>query len=77
MNYSCIAQALDAGQELFVQYDVTFDRQGMKSLLKTALNIGHWFSGKTKKDFVDDIKPYLEVASKAAGAIKLEDFIKF
>ena len=70
-------RALEAGQELFTQYDVAFDKQGMKNLLKTALNLGHLFSGKSKSEFVKDVRPYLEAASKMAENIKIEDFVRF
>ncbi len=68
---------LPAGSELFTRYDVAFDRQQMKDMLKTFLNVGHWFSGKSKKEFVEDVRPYLEAASKMAGSIKMEDLVRF
>ena len=68
---------LKSGSELFTKYDVAFDKQGMKDLLKTALNLGHLFSGKSKTDFVKQVKPYLEAASKMAGNMKFDDLVKF
>eukprot|EP00094_Tigriopus_californicus_P006204 TCALIF_05970-PA protein Name:"Similar to setd7 Histone-lysine N-methyltransferase SETD7 (Halocynthia roretzi)" AED:0.01 eAED:0.01 QI:153/1/0.8/1/1/1/5/0/491 len=71
----CLAVNKDvkAGSELFTLYNVSFDKQGMKSLLKTALSIGHLVSGKDKKTFVKGVKPYLHMASKWAELIKIDD----
>ena len=67
---SCHLQPIKKGQELFVEYGVQFDTEGLKSTLKTALNLGHWFCGKPKKQFVEDAKPYIDVA---ANILKLVD----
>lgn len=75
----CLAANKDvrAGSELFTLYNVSFDKQGMKSLLKTALSIGHIVSGKDKKSFVKGVKPYLHMASKWAELIKIDDLVQF
>ena len=70
-------QALKAGTELLTQYDVAFDKQGMKSFLSLALDVGHFFSGQSKKDFVRTVKPYLEAVTKLAEGIKTEDLVVF
>ena len=80
LYYYCInvlKQALVAGEEVFSKYDVAFNKDGMKSLLKTALNIGHFFSGKSKADFVADVKPYLKAASKVAEKVNFQDLVGF
>lgn len=48
----------------------------MKRVLKTALDFGHFFSGKTKGEFASQVKPYLEAASKVAESFNLEDIFK-
>ena len=68
---------MKAGSECLTQYDVAFDKQGMKELLKTALNVGHFFSGKSKSEFVKSVKPYLNAASKIAETIKVDDLVRF
>ena len=65
-------RALSAGEELFSKYDISFNRNGMKDMLKVALDIGHFFSGKSKGDFVDGVKPYLKAASKAADSLNFD-----
>ena len=52
---------LDEGEELFVKYDITVDGDGLKSALKTALSLGQIFSGKSRREFVKEVKPYLKV----------------
>jgi hypothetical protein len=52
---------IPAGAELFVKYDLAVDGDRFKSALKTALNLGHIFSGKSKQEFAKDVKPYLKV----------------
>ena len=71
-------QDLKKGDELFVEYGVRFDVDGIKSTLKTALNVGHWFSGKPKKEFVEDAKPYIEVAASFLKMVdKVSSHIEF
>ena len=52
---------MEEGGELFVKYDITVDGDGLKSALKTALSLGQIFSGKSRKEFAKDVKPYLKV----------------
>ena len=52
---------LDEGEELFVKYDITVDGDGLKSALKTALSLGQIFSGKSRREFAKEVKPYLKV----------------
>ena len=49
----------------------------MKAALKAALKLGHFFSGKTKEEFVRVIKPYMKIASELANNVKMSNFIKF
>eukprot|EP00095_Tigriopus_kingsejongensis_P001779 maker-scaffold339_size202159-snap-gene-1.24 protein:Tk01779 transcript:maker-scaffold339_size202159-snap-gene-1.24-mRNA-1 annotation:"hypothetical protein TRIADDRAFT_26073" len=78
-NILCLAtnQEMKAGTELLTLYNVAFDKQGMKNLLKTALSLGHMVSGKDKKAFVKDVKPYLQMASKWAEIIKIDELVQF
>ncbi len=68
---------MEAGEELFTRYDVSFDQNQMKDILKAALNVGHFFSGKSKKEFVREVRPLLEAASKVVGSIKIDNFLSF
>ena len=54
---------VEAGDELFVKYDITVDGDGLKSALKTALSLGQIFSGKSRKEFAKEVKPYIKVIS--------------
>jgi hypothetical protein len=63
------------GEELFSKYDVSFNKNGMKKMLNIVLDIGHFFSGKSKSEFVDGIKPYMKAASQAAGSLNFEDLV--
>ena len=56
---------------------MALDGAGVKAALKTALKLGHFFSGKTKEEFVRGIKPYMKIASELANNIKMSNFIKF
>ena len=49
----------------------------MKFALNTALQLGQMITGKSKRDFVKEIKPYMKIVSKLASNIKLSDFLKF
>ena len=60
-----------------LQYDLAVDKAGLKVALKAALKLGHFFSGKTKEDFVRGIKPYMKIASEFANNIEMSNFIKF
>ena len=51
------------GTELFTQYEVSMDKEGMKHVLKAALEIGHRYTGKSRKEFAKEVRPYLEMAS--------------
>ena len=55
---------VEEGAELFVKYDITVDGDGLKSALKTALTLGQIFSGKSRKEFAKEVKPYLKVDSQ-------------
>jgi len=65
------------GDELFVKYDITVDGDGLKSALKTALSLGQIFSGKSRKEFARDVKPYLKMVSDVVKKVKMKDLIKF
>ena len=70
-------QALSAGEELFSKYDVAFNRDGLKSALKAALDFGHLISGRSRKDFANFVRPYLQVASKAAENFNTAEYVNF
>ena len=38
------------------------DEDKMKSYMDLALTLGHLFSGKPKKEFVQGVKPYIQVS---------------
>ena len=65
---------IPAGSELFVKYDVTVDSEGFKNALKTALGLGHLFSGKSKEEFSRDVKPYLKVRNPTIISFELISF---
>lgn len=75
----CVEALEDIPQnsELFVKYDVAVDSTNLKSVLKTALNLGHIFSGKSKQQFSKDVKPYLKVFSDLVKTVDMKDLIKF
>ena len=56
---------------------MALDGAGLKVALKAALKLGHFFSGKTKQEFVRGVKPYMKIASELANNVKLSNFIKF
>ena len=56
---------------------MALDGAGLKVALKAALKLGHFFSGKTKEEFVRGIKPYMKIASEFANNIEMSNFIKF
>lgn len=68
---------LDEGEELFVKYDITVDGDGLKSALKTALSLGQIFSGKSRREFAKEVKPYLKMVSDVVKKVKMKDLIKF
>jgi hypothetical protein len=49
----------------------------MKSIFQTVLNVGHMFSGKPKTEFIKDIRPYVEAASKLAENIEIDSLLPF
>ena len=53
------------------------DEEKVKFALKTALQFGQIISGKSKKEFVREIKPYMQIVSDLSKNIKLADFIRF
>ena len=60
---------VEEGAELLVKYDITVDGDGLKSALKTALTLGQIFSGKSRKEFAKEVKPYLKVHSQISNPI--------
>ena len=68
---------MDAGMELTAKYAITVDSDGMKLALKTALHFGHWASGKPKEQFINGVKPYLDVVSKIAEKLDGVDLVRF
>ena len=47
--------------ELLVKYDLSVDGEGLKAAMKTMLNLGQMFSGKSREAFAREVKPYLKV----------------
>ena len=70
-----IFQDLKKGTELFTQYEVSMDKEGMKHVLKAALEIGHRYTGKSRKEFAKEVRPYLEMASNFAEKLNLNDYL--
>jgi len=68
-------QDLKKGTELFTQYEVSMDKEGMKHVLKAALEIGHRYTGKSRKEFAKEVRPYLEMASNFAEKLNLNDYL--
>jgi len=68
---------LTKGTELFTQYEVAMDKEGMKTVLKAALEIGHRYTGKSRKEFATEVRPYLELASKFAEKINVDYLLSF
>ena len=72
-----LLQDLTKGTELFTQYEVAMDKEGMKTVLKAALEIGHRYTGKSRKEFATEVRPYLELASKFAEKINVDYLLSF
>ena len=66
-----------AGEELFTHYDISMDKDGIKKALKLALNVGQWYTGKPKNEFVDEVKPYLKMAANMAEQLDVNYFLGF
>ena len=45
--------------------------------MKTALNVGHWFSGKSKEEFIKDAKPYIGIAASLLKTVEKITQVKF
>ena len=52
------------------------DKEGMKTVLKAALEIGHRYTGKSRKEFATEVRPYLELASKFAEKVNVDYLLK-
>ena len=78
-NVLCVVTIKDIkkGQELLVTYDVSVDEDGMKFALKTALQFGQMISGKSRKEFAREFKPFMKIVSNIASNIQLSDIIQF
>ena len=53
------------------------DEERIRFALRTALQLGQMVSGKTKQQFVREIRPYMKMAAELSKQINLADFIKF
>ena len=62
---------------ILFQYDVAVDEEKVKLALKMALQFGQIISGKSKREFVRGIKPYMQIVSDLSKHVKLSDFIRF
>ena len=72
-----IFQDLPEGSEVLTQYEIALDKDGMKSMLKAALEIGHRYTGKSRKQFANDVRPYLQLASNFADKIDPDFLMSF
>ena len=72
-----IFQDLPEGTEVLTQYEIALDKDGMKTMLKAALEIGHRYTGKSRKEFANDVRPYLQMASKFADKIDADYLLSF
>ena len=70
-------QDTDAGTELFTRYEVALDQDGMKKALKVALELGHRYTGKSRKDFANEVRPYLKMAAQFADQIDVDTILSF
>ena len=52
------------------------DEEGMRFALRTALQLGQMVSGKTKQQFVTEIRPYMKMVVEPSKQVNLADFIK-
>jgi len=68
---------MDAGTELFTRYEVALDQDGMKKALKVALELGHRYTGKSRKDFANEVRPYLKMAAQFADQIDVDTILSF
>ena len=46
------------------------DEAGMRFALRTALQLGQMVSGKTKQQFVTEIRPYMKMVVKLGEQLK-------
>ena len=78
-NILCVVSVKDIkkDQELLVTYNVSVDEDGMKFALKTALQFGQMISGKSRKEFAKEIKPFMKIVANIASNIQLSDMIQF
>ena len=51
------------------------DKDGMKTVLKAALEIGHRYTGKSRREFANEVRPYLQMASNFAEKLNLNDYL--
>ena len=70
-------QDLKAGEELFTHYDISLDKAGIKNALHVALGVGQWYTGMPKKDFVNEVKPYLKMAANMADQLDVNHLLGF
>jgi len=65
------------GTELFTRYEVALDQDGMKKALKVALELGHRYTGRSRQDFANEVRPYLKMAAKFADQIDVDTILSF
>ena len=46
------------------------DEEGLRFALRTALRLGQMVSGKTKQQFVREIRPYMKMVVKLSKQLK-------
>ena len=62
---------------MFTRYEVALDRDGMKKALKIGLELGHRYTGKSRKEFAHQIKPFLKMAAQFADKIDIDTLLSF
>jgi len=77
-NILCVKTTKDVaeGSEILVKYDVAVDDGKFKTALRMALELGHLVSGKSRKEFVQGARPYLQLVSDMVKVVK-KDFVRF
>ena len=58
-------------------YEVALDKEGMKKMLKVALELGHRYTGRSRKDFAETVRPYLKFAAQMADQVDIDTLLSF
>ena len=55
---------------------MTMDKQTIQRALKAGLSIGHLVSGKSKDEFVKDVRPFLSTVAQLAEGVSIQDYLE-